>query len=221
MHKLNKEPHMKIIACLNEKGGTGKSTLATNIATALHRSGKKVVLLDADPQGTARDWRAASPEDADLPPVLAADRPPLLTSSLSGLSADYAIIDAPAKAESMSAAIVKIANVALLVIQPSGADVWASGAAVKLIQAKHEIGGQINAAFLVNRASGSTKLSKLIKDGSWNEYDGIDQLEAVVGNRAVFARAMTDGVSVYDMNDSKAKFEIDLIIEELEAAEWL
>ena len=212
---------MKIIACLNEKGGTGKSTLATNIATALHRSGKKVVLLDADPQGTARDWRAASPESADLPPVLAADRPPILTSSLLGLSADYAIIDAPAKAESMSAAIVKIANVALLVIQPSGADVWASGAAVKLIQAKHEIGGQINAAFLVNRASGATKLSKLIKDGNWNEYDGIDQLDAVVSDRAVFARAMTDGVSVYDMNDSKAKFEIDMIIEELEAAEWL
>ena len=81
---------MKILALLNEKGGTGKSTLATNLATALHRAGKRVVLLDADPQGTARDWRAASPEGADLPPVLAADRPPLLTSSLTGLNADIA-----------------------------------------------------------------------------------------------------------------------------------
>ena len=40
---------MKIIALLNEKGGTGKSTLATNLATALHRQGKRVVLIDADP----------------------------------------------------------------------------------------------------------------------------------------------------------------------------
>ncbi len=212
---------MKIIACLNEKGGTGKSTLATNIATALHRAGKKVVLLDADPQGTARDWRAASPEGANLPPVLAADRPPLLTSSLAGLNADYAVIDSPAKAESMSAAIVKVAHVALLVIQPSGADVWASGAAVKLIASKRDLGGAIDAAFLVNRASGVTKLSKLIREGEWNQYEGIEQLESTVGNRAVFATAMTDGLSVFDMNDAKAKAEVTAIIDELEAAKWL
>ena len=212
---------MKILALLNEKGGTGKSTLATNLATALHRAGKRVVLLDADPQGTARDWRAASPEGADLPPVLAADRPPLLTSSLTGLNADIAVIDAPAKAESMSAAIVKASHVALLVIQPSGADVWASGAAVKLIESKRELGGAIDAAFLVNRASGSTKLSKLIKDGSWNEYEGIEQLDATVGNRAVFANAMTDGLSVFDFQDTKAKAEILAVIDELEAAKWL
>ena len=212
---------MKIIACLNEKGGTGKSTLATNIATALHRAGKKVVLLDADPQGTARDWRAASPEGANLPPVLAADRPPLLTSSLAGLNADYAVIDSPAKAESMSAAIVKVAHVALLVIQPSGADVWASGAAVKLIASKRDLGGVIDAAFLVNRASGVTKLSKLIREGEWSQYEGIEQLESTVGNRAVFATAMTDGLSVFDMNDAKAKAEVTAIIDELEAAKWL
>ena len=212
---------MKILALLNEKGGTGKSTLATNLATALHRAGKRVVLLDADPQGTARDWRSASPEGADLPPVLAADRPQLLSSSLTGLNADIAVIDAPAKAESMSAAIVKASHVALLVIQPSGADVWASGAAVKLIESKRELGGSIDAAFLVNRASGSTKLSKLIKDGSWNEYEGIEQLDTAVGNRAVFANAMTDGLSVFDFQDAKAKAEILAVIDELEAAKWL
>ena len=66
---------MKIIATINEKGGTGKSTIATNLATALHRSGHRVVLIDADPQGTATDWRAASPEGADLPVVVPVARP--------------------------------------------------------------------------------------------------------------------------------------------------
>lgn len=212
---------MKIISVLNEKGGTGKSTVATNLATALHRKGKRVVLLDCDPQGTARDWRDASPEDADLPPVLGVDRPQMLASSLSGINAEIAIIDSPAKAESMSAAIVRASHVALLVIQPSGADLWASGAAVKLIQAKREIGGEIDAAFLVNRTSGATKLSKLVKSGEWNTYEGIEKLETSIGNRAVFATAMTDGLSVLDYNDAKAKEEVQAVVQELKEAKWL
>jgi chromosome partitioning protein len=211
---------MKIIALLNEKGGTGKSTIATNLATALHRRGKRVVLVDADPQGTARDWREASPPGFDLPPVVAIDRAQMLASSLAAVSADVVVIDSPAKAESMAAAIVRIANIALLVIQPSGADVWASAAAVRLIQARKEIGGAIDAAFLINRASNNTKLSKLIQNGDWNEY-GIEQLDSVVGNRIAFAQAMTDGISVLDLNDAIAKQEILNVLDEMESAKWL
>ena len=211
---------MKIIALLNEKGGTGKSTVATNLATALHRQGKRVILIDADPQGTARDWRAASPENADLPPVVAIDRPQLLATSLASLSADFVVIDSPAKAEQMAAAIVRVAHAALVVLQPSGADVWASAAAVRLIQARRDAGAQIDAAFLVNRTSGNTKLSKSIKDGAWNEY-GIEQLTATIGNRIAFAQALTDGVSVFDMRDTAAQNEINSVITEMKAARWL
>lgn len=214
---------MKIIALLNEKGGTGKSTIATNVATALHRQGKRVVLIDADPQGTARDWRAASPEGpegADLPPVVAIDRAQMLASSLAGVSAEIAVIDSPAKAESMAAAIIRVAHVALVVIQPSGADVWASAAAVRMIQTRRDAGGEIDAAFLVNRASGNTKLSKLIKDGDWNEY-GLEQMSTAVGNRIAFAQALTDGISVFDLGDTAAQNEINSVITEMEAARWL
>jgi chromosome partitioning protein len=211
---------MKIIATLNEKGGTGKSTIATNLATALHRRGKRVVLIDADPQGTARDWRAASPEGADLPSVVAVDRPHLLARSLAGVAADYVVIDGPAKAESMAAAILRVAHIALLVIQPSGADVWASAATVQMIQTKRAAGQEIDAAFLVNRATANTRLAKLIKEGDWNGYD-IEQMAATIGNRVAFAEALSNGVSVLDLNDGAAKGEINRIINEMEAAKWL
>ena len=211
---------MKIIACINEKGGSGKSTIACNLATALHRKGQRVVLVDADPQGTARDWRAASPEGADLPPVVAIDRAQNLEGALKALGADVAVIDGPAKAESMTAAILSVADVALIVIQPSGADVWASAAPVRMVRQKLELGGKIDAAFLVNRTAGNTKLSKLIKDGEWNEY-GLDQMAATVGNRVAFAQALTDGVSVFDLADTAAQSEITNIINELEEAKWL
>jgi chromosome partitioning protein len=210
---------MKIIAIVNEKGGTGKSTAATNMATALHRRGKRVVLVDADPQGTARDWRAASPEDADLPPVVALDRPQMLTA-ITALAADYVIIDTPAKAEAMAAGVIRVAHVALVVIQPSGADIWASAATVKLIRSKLDVGGKIDAAFLVNRVKTGTKLAGLVKGGDWNEY-GLEQLTATIGDRTVYAQALTDGVSVYDLANSDAKADIDAVLAEMEAARWL
>lgn len=212
---------MKIISIINEKGGCGKSTVATNLATALHRAGQRVVLVDADPQGTARDWRDASPEGADLPPVVGIDRANMLQSSLKTLAGnDVLVVDAPAKANEMAQAIVGASHVALIVIQPSGADLWASAATVRMIKSKLALGGQIDAAFLVNRASAFTKLSKLVAAGDWNEY-GLEQLDTALGNRVAFAQALTDGLSVYDLADGQAKAEIDFVVKELEEAGWL
>ena len=205
---------MKIIALLNEKGGTGKSTLSQNIAACLHRQGRRVILVDADPQGTTRDWRSASPENANLPNVIALDRPEMLPS-LKSIDADIAIIDTPAKAEKMTASVIRFADSALIVIQPSGADIWASAAAVRLIQQKIDVGGKIIAAFLANRVSGATNLSREVLSGQWNEY-GIEQLETTIGNRVAFAQALTDGLSIYDTTDRAGRAEIDLLVGELE-----
>lgn len=212
---------MKILSVINEKGGSGKSTVATNLATALHRAGQRVVLVDADPQGTARDWRNASPEAANLPPVVGIDRANMLQSSLKTLAGnDILVVDAPAKANDMANAIIGASHIALVVIQPSGADLWASAATVKMIHAKRNLGGAIDAAFLVNRASQFTKLSRLVAAGDWNEYE-LDQMNTTIGNRVAFAQALTDGLSVYDLADGQAKAEIDFVLKELGEAGWL
>jgi len=141
-------------------------------------------------------------------------------ASIRTLAADIAIIDTPAKAEKMVANVVRIADVAIIPVQPSGADVWASAAVVKLIQSKRDMGGCIDAAFLPTRVASNTNLSRDILKGEWNEY-GLDMLDTAVSNRVSYAQALTDGVSVYETRDSKAKGEIDNIIAEMDAAGWL
>ena len=206
---------------MNEKGGTGKSTVALNLATKVHRSGKSVVLVDADPMGTLRDWRDASPIDVDLPPVVGIDRPQMLQNSLQALSSySLIVIDSPAKADSMAAAITRAADAALIVIQPSGADLWASAATVKLIQAKRELGVTMEAGFLINRIQANSKLSKAVRSGEWNSYS-IEQLDSTIGNRVSIAQALTDGLSVYDLKDGQGKAEFDLLAQELEGKKWL
>ena len=51
---------MKVIAVLNQKGGAGKTTVATNLSRAIQLLGHTVLLADSDPQGSARDWAAAN-----------------------------------------------------------------------------------------------------------------------------------------------------------------
>lgn len=212
---------MRVISFISEKGGSGKTSLSTNIAAALHRKGKKTVILDCDPQGSARDWRERSPEDADLPPVLGADRPDSLRSALQGVNADVVIIDGPPRADAMSAAIIRASHACLIPVQPSGLDIWAAAATVKQIQGVRDLGGEIAAAFLVNRLAPGTKLGKLISEGEWHEYEGVGQLESSIANRTAFPQAATSGLSVFDLNDQKAKDEILAVIDELEKAAWL
>ncbi|MBS7821588.1 AAA family ATPase [Wohlfahrtiimonas chitiniclastica] len=51
---------MKVISVLNQKGGSGKTTIATHIASLIHNKGNSVILVDSDPQGSARDWSAVN-----------------------------------------------------------------------------------------------------------------------------------------------------------------
>ncbi len=57
---------MTVIAVLNEKGGVGKTTIATNLSRGFQLAGETVILIDSDPQGSARDWYAAAGEDNAL-----------------------------------------------------------------------------------------------------------------------------------------------------------
>lgn len=211
---------MKCIALVNEKGGVGKSTLAINLACALSNAGAHVVLVDADPQGTARKWIGKHPEGyTDAFDIVVLDTPAMMRS-VKVIDADIIIIDTPAKADLISAAAIRAADIALIPLQPSGADIDALAPTVQMVHAKRELGGKVNAAFVLNRITKGSILTRETKAGEWNGYD-IPILESCVSGKQAFAKAITEGLSVYETDDEAAMQEIDAIIHELRGLQWL
>ena len=96
---------MQVIAVLNQKGGAGKTTIATHLARALQLAGADVLLVDSDPQGSARDW-AAVREDQPVP-VVGIDRPTIERDLKSLAKKDFVVIDGAPQAADLAVSLAQ------------------------------------------------------------------------------------------------------------------
>jgi len=150
---------MKVIAVLNQKGGSGKTTIATHLARALQMDGADVLLVDSDPQGSARDWSAAR-EDQPLT-VVGIDRPTIDRDVKNvARKVDFVVIDGAPQAADLAVSAIKAADFILIPVQPSPYDIWATSDLVELVKQRIEItDGKLQAAFVVSRAIKGTRIS--------------------------------------------------------------
>jgi chromosome partitioning protein len=207
---------MPIISILNPKGGSGKTTLSTQLARAFHERGEKVLLVDSDPQGSASDWHAAREENPV--PLLAYGRPENM-KALPNVAAPYdqVFIDGAAKLEGMIAAAVKVSQAVLIPVQPSPYDIWAASDLVDLIRARQEVtDGTPKAAFIVSRAIRRTRLGQEVT-AALAEY-GFPVFQTVIIQRQVYPRTAADGLTVFDEPAAgEARSEISALADELNA----
>ncbi len=113
----------KVIAILNQKGGVGKTTLAVHIATALARKKRSVLLLDANPQGSALDWAAAR-HGEKLFPVIGLPKSSI-HKELPAVAAnfDVVLIDGPPRVYDVARSAIMASDLVLVPVQPSPYDV--------------------------------------------------------------------------------------------------
>ena len=198
---------MPTIAIVNQKGGTGKTTLATNLSCALAEN-FRVLLLDADAQGSSQDWAESQPQGRLNPEVRAAD-PGRLLQDARRLAAEYdwVIIDGPAGISRTSADAVRASDLVLVPAKPSPFDVWAASDIVEAVKARQEISGGIpRAAFVITMARPTTLLGRQI-EAALEEY-GLPALESRTTERVSYPRMVIEGKSVLDGRDRTARTEI-------------
>lgn len=188
---------MKVIAVLNQKGGSGKTTIATHLARALQLAGSTVVLVDSDPQGSARDWGAAR-EDQPVS-VIGIDRPTIEKDLRSLAATDFVVIDGAPQAADLAVSAIKAANFVLIPVQPSPFDIWAAADLVELVKQRIEVtDGKLQAAFVVSRAIAGTKLGQEVAD-ALSGY-GLPVLSARIMQRVVYPGAAATGQTAFDVD---------------------
>jgi len=190
----------KIIAVLNQKGGAGKTTIATNLARALQHDGKKVLLVDSDPQGSARDWNAVG--EGELVSVIGLDRP-TLAKDIQAIkdNQDYIVIDGAPQIAELAVAAIKCADFILIPVQPSPYDIWACEDLVDIIKARQEVtDGSPKAAFVISRSIKNTQLSNEIGE-ALTGYE-LPVLKGFTTQRVIYAKSAAAGLSVLDMDST-------------------
>lgn len=186
---------MKTIAVLNQKGGAGKTTIATHLARALQLSGNDVLLVDSDPQGSARDW-AAVREDQPVP-VVGIDRPTIERDLKSVARKDFVVIDGAPQAHDLAVSAIKAAQFILIPVQPSPYDIWATADLVELVKQRIEItDGALKAAFVISRAIKNTKIGAEIEEALAG-YD-LPILASRITQRVSYPSTAAAGTTVLD-----------------------
>lgn len=205
----------KIISVANQKGGAGKTTLAMLLAGVYAHRGWKVLVVDADPQATATRWASAAPEDEPFP------------ATVSGLAAagekihrevrkyvgDYDIIfiDCPPAVESpVPLSSFMIADLVLVPVLPSPADVWATRAIEALIERAQDFNETLQARIVPNRVKDTTIARESMK--FMRHSFRIQCTRSMLGDRTAYQQSVAMGSIV---KASKAAGEVEVLADEI------
>ena len=211
----------KIIGVIQVKGGAGRSTVATNIAGELAKIGR-TVLIDGDmPQGTSASWYAireqagkAGGTDTNLVADTAADHRELIAKvEQYKPDADYIVLDGPPRIAEMTRAIMVLADLCLVPVGASVAEIWATADVLAIIEQAKKVRA-IDARMIWTRHRSFTKLAKDLTEQATAEL-GLPILKTSLALRVAYPEALGAGLTVAELPDQNARIELRFLIAEI------
>ncbi|TCS72981.1 plasmid segregation oscillating ATPase ParF [Sulfuritortus calidifontis] len=203
----------KVIAVVNQKGGSGKTTLAMLLAGSLGDAGHRVMVADADPQNTSLRWASAGDAfPADVEDV-SGEEGKLHKELRRRLEEyDYIVIDSPPAATApVTESALKLAHLALVPVIPSPLDLWASEMIREAIFRAQEKNPTLQARLVMNQLQPNTLISREVI-GLLPDF-GIPLLSATLRQRTVYKECATEGHSIEGLGSraQMAAKEVDFL----------
>jgi chromosome partitioning protein len=191
-----------IITIAQQKGGAGKTTLAIHLALAWAAGGKRVSIIDIDPQASVSTWFKLRHER------LGAGSTPIEAVAVSGWRVtneverqarehDVVLIDSPPHAETEARIAVRAGALVLVPAQPSPMDLWATKPTLDLARAE-----KTPALLVLNRVPSRSNLTGAMLD-AFNALD-VPLAETQIGNRIALAAAINEGKGILEYERSGA-----------------
>ena len=204
----------KVITIAQQKGGAGKTTLAAQLAVVWARQGRRLAVVDIDPQGSLAAWaelRRKRLGDKGLGFEFAA---------LSGWrggdwverharDADFVIVDSPPHVELEARIALRAAALVVVPLQPSPLDLWSSATTLRLAREENR-----RVLAVLNRVPARSSLTATVVAALTR--DRISIATARLGSRVAFAQAMAQGSGVIESAPSSvAASEITALAAEI------
>jgi chromosome partitioning protein len=209
----------RIITVAQQKGGSGKTTVAAHLAVALLCQGKSVAVLDVDPQGSLGEWFEARERR------LGETATGMRFRTASGWGArreachlardhDFVVVDTPPKSDCEARPAIEAANLVAVPIQPTPVDLWSTDSTLAMI-ARQGVSGLLVINRVTHRANLASEMIAVIRGL------GCVAANAQLGNRVGFAASMGKGSTVLELEPSgKAAQEVQALAEEILQQRW-